>query len=437
MNTLEEHLRHYASVQPGKTALKCGNESLSYAKLYALACREATALRSAQKLVPIVAIPGMEFVVSYLAAHIAGCTAVPLDKATTPQRLEQIKAMLLGKAAPQGVADVLFTTGTTGRQKGVMVSHKAIAANAENLAEAQAFGDDLTFVVCGPLNHIGSLSKLYPTIAVGATLHIIDGLKDMDAFFRAIDAAPAKAASFLVPASIRMLMAFAEREIAARAAKIDFIETGAAPMPLADMQQFCSLLPHSRLYNTYASTETGIVCTYNYNDGQYLAGCVGRPTRHAQVKITGDGHIACRGPMAMSGYRDDEAATARTMQDGWVVTADLGTLDEEGRLHFKAREGDIINIGGFKIDPLKVEEAARQISGVDDCICVEADSPLFGPCLELQYVSTSGQPLAKPLLARSLAARLEPYEVPRLYEHVEQLATTFNGKKLRTRSTSK
>ena len=272
---------------------------------------------------------------------------------------------------------------------------------------------------------------------VGGTVVLLDGLKDMNAFFRAMHTAPRGMATFLVPTAIHQLLQWGSDQLAALASAIDFIETGAAPMPHDDMLRLCQLLPHTRLYNTYASTETGIVCTYNYNDGQYLAGCVGRPTRHAQVKITGDGHIACRGPMAMSGYRDDEAATARTMQDGWVVTADLGTLDEEGRLHFKAREGDIINIGGFKIDPLKVEEAARQISGVDDCICVEADSPLFGPCLELQYVSTSGQPLAKPLLARSLAARLEPYEVPRLYEHVEQLATTFNGKKLRTRSTSK
>lgn len=427
MNTLEEHLRHYASVQPGKTALKCGNESLSYAKLYALACREATALRSAQKLVPIVAIPGMEFVVSYLAAHIAGCTAVPLDKATTPQRLEQIKAMLLGKAAPQGVADVLFTTGTTGKQKGVMVSHKAIAANAENLAEAQAFGNDLTFVVCGPLNHIGSLSKLYPTIAVGATLHIIDGLKDMDAFFRAIDAAPAKAASFLVPTSIRMLMAFAEREIAARSAKIDFIETGAAPMPLADMQQFCSLLPHSRLYNTYASTETGIVATFNYNGGECIAGCLGAPMRHSAIKITADGRVACTGDTLMSGYWEDDELTRSVMPGGHtVVTNDSGYIDSCGRLRLSGRNDDVINVGGYKVAPTDVEDAAMTSPPVRDCVCIAANHPVVGTVVKLLVVADGKLNCRE--LAKHLKTLLEPYQCPSMIEQVESVNRTFNGK---------
>lgn len=397
MKTLQDYIRQHALTTPDKTAFVVGEQRMSYKQL----AQALSADRDEEQGSALTGLPG----------------GLPFSQ-------------LFGDI-------ILSTTGTTGKPKQVVYTSQMVLANAENLVEAQGFTADTTFVICGPLNHLGSLSKVWPVMLVGGTVVLLDGLKDMNAFFRAMHTAPRGMATFLVPTAIHQLLQWGSDQLAALASAIDFIETGAAPMPHDDMLRLCQLLPHTRLYNTYASTETGIVCTYNYNDGQYLAGCVGRPTRHAQVKITGDGHIACRGPMAMSGYRDDEAATARTMQDGWVVTADLGTLDEEGRLHFKAREGDIINIGGFKIDPLKVEEAARQVSGVDDCVCVEADSPLFGPCLELQYVSTSGQPLAKPLLARSLAARLEPYEVPRLYEHVEQLATTFNGKKLRTRSTSK
>ena len=397
MNNLQDYIRQHAMRTPDKPAFVVGDQRVSYKQL----AQALSAGRGDKQGSGLPGLPG----------------TLPIHR-------------LFGDIT-------LSTTGTTGKPKQVVYTSQMVLANAENLVEAQGFTADTTFVICGPLNHLGSLSKVWPVMLVGGTVVLLDGLKDMNAFFRAMHTAPRGMATFLVPTAIHQLVQWGSDKLAALASAIDFIETGAAPMPHDDMLRLCQLLPHTRLYNTYASTETGVVCTYNYNDGLCLPGCVGHPTRHAQVKITDDGHIACRGPMAMSGYRDDEAATARTMQDGWVVTADLGTLDDEGRLHFKAREGDIINIGGFKIDPLKVEEAARQISGVDDCICVEADSPLFGPCLELQYVSTSGQPLAKPLLARSLAARLEPYEVPRLYEHVEQLATTFNGKKLRTRSTSK
>ena len=100
-------------------------------------------------------------------------------------------------------------------------------------------------------------------------------MKDIKAFFTAIDDAPNKVATFLVPAAIRILITLWKKELIAVADKIDFVETGAAPLAATDMKLFCELLPHSRLYNTYASTETGIISTYDYNDGANLAGCVG------------------------------------------------------------------------------------------------------------------------------------------------------------------
>lgn len=392
MNNLQDYIRQHALRTPGKIAFVMGEQRVSYKQL----AQALSADRGNEQGDALQGVPG-----TLSAARLFGDIT-------------------------------LSTTGTTGKPKQVDYTPQMVLANAENLVDAHGYTPDTTFVICGPLSHLGSLSKVWPVMLVGGTVVLLDGLKDMNAFFRAMHTAPHGMATFLVPTAIHQLMQWGSDKLAALSSAIDFIETGAAPMPHDDMLRLCQLLPNTRLFNTYASTETGVVCTYNYNDGQCLAGCVGRPTLHAQVKITDDGHIACRGPMAMSGYRNDEAATARTMKDGWVVTADLGTLDDKGRLHFKAREGDMMNIGGFKIDPLKVEEAARQISGVDDCVCVVADSPLFGRCLKLQYVSTSGQPLPKPLLARSLAVRLEPYEVPRLYEQVEHLPMTFNGKKLRT-----
>lgn len=392
MNNLQDYIRQHALRTPGKIAFVVGEQRVSYKQL----AQALSADRGNEQGNALQGVPG-----TLSAARLFGDIT-------------------------------LSTTGTTGKPKQVAYTSQMVLANAENLVDAHGYTPDTTFVICGPLSHLGSLSKVWPVMLVGGTVVLLDGLKDMNAFFRAMHTAPHGMATFLVPTAIHQLMQWGSDKLAALSSAIDFIETGAAPMPHDDMLRLCQLLPNTRLFNTYASTETGVVCTYNYNDGQCLAGCVGRPTLHAQVKITDDGHIACRGPMTMSGYLDDEAATARTMKDGWVVTADLGTLDDEGRLHFKAREGDMMNIGGFKIDPLKVEEAARQISGVDDCVCVVADSPLFGRCLKLQYVSTSGQPLPKPLLARSLAVRLEPYEVPRLYEQVEHLPMTFNGKKLRT-----
>ena len=143
-------------------------------------------------------------------------------------------------------------------------TRRLISDGYENLVEAQEYDGDLTFIINGPLNHIGSLSKIYPVIYTGGTIQLIDGMKDINRFFEVIDDANTKVATFLVPACIRMLLTFAKDKLTSHANKIDFIETGAAPMPLEDMRLLCQVLPQTRLYNTYASTETGIISTFNY-----------------------------------------------------------------------------------------------------------------------------------------------------------------------------
>ena len=169
----------------------------------------------------------------------------------------------------------LYTTGTTGKSKGVVISQKAVIANSENLIAGQGFTHDLVFVIAGSMEHLGCWSKIFPVLMLGATIYVIeDGMKDIDGFFKAFDLplekyslpANTKFATFLVPSNIRILLQFASDRLEALADRMDFLETGAAPMPHSDMLTLCKILPNTRLYNTYASTETGIISTYNYND---------------------------------------------------------------------------------------------------------------------------------------------------------------------------
>lgn len=143
-----------------------------------------------------------------------------------PERLfAEVADYLSSCEVPEGSADVLYTTGTTGRSKGVIISHRTIVADAENLIAGQGFAHDLTFVIHGPLNHIGSLSKIYPIILQGGTLHILDGLRDADAFYAAF-ATEGKYATFFVPANIRFLLSFDAKRFASLADRLDFIESG-------------------------------------------------------------------------------------------------------------------------------------------------------------------------------------------------------------------
>ena len=424
---LEDYLRQHAEETPDRTAVICDGETISYAALYQRVQARAATLPQGQVVV-FRSSQTVDFLVTYFAIHLAGSVAAPLERDTPEPLFQEITASLTGSDLPPGSADILYTTGTTGRSKGVIISHRTILADAENLIAGQGFSRDLVFIINGPLNHIGSLSKLFPVVMLGATLYILNGMRDLNAFFDALDYPAPKMATFFVPATIRMLLQFAPERLASYADKLDFIESGAAPLAHADMLRLCELLPHTRLYNTYASTETGIIATYNFNDGQCLQGCLGRPMPHSRLVITSEGLIACQGDTLMTGYVNDPELTATILHDDTIFTADMGHIDEEGRLRLEGRQGDVINVGGYKVAPTEVEDAALSLPQVNDCICIAVDHPLTGQALKLLVVTPEGQPFDKRQIARALKAQLETYKVPLLYEQVEKIQRTYNGK---------
>ncbi len=424
--TLEDYLAQDARLYPDKTAVICGDKTITWAELWQQVENRASDYPKG-KVIAFRSTQTIDFIVTYLAIHLAGSVAAPLEKDIPDSLFQEISSRLSACEIPAGIADVLYTTGTTGRSKGVMISHRTIVADAENLIAGQGFSHNLVFVIHGPLNHIGSLSKIFPIILQGGTLHILDGLRDADTFFNAFRE-PGKYATFFVPANIRFLLTFDAKRFAALADRLDFVESGGAPLSHADMLQLCQILPHTRLYNTYASTETGIIATYNYNDGRCLAGCLGHTMPHSRVTITSEGMISCQGDTLMSGYIGDPELTATVLRNDTVYMSDYGQIDAEGMLHIGGRESDVINVGGYKVAPTEVEDIAMSIEGIRDCICIPAEHPIMGKAVKLLVVMNEGVPFSKKTIARYIAARLEPYKVPQLYEQVESIARTYNGK---------
>lgn len=433
---LEDYLRRDAELYPDKLALVCGGQSMSYRQLWETVEHQASQyMFSVGQPVPFRALCSIDTLVKYFSIHVAGGIAMPLDKNLLDKKMEVMINFAAEKQLKESsqlhlenAADVLYTTGTTGKSKGVVISHDTIVANAENLIEAQGYHHDMTFIITGPLNHIGSLSKIYPIILVGGTLHLIDGMKSMDPFFAAIEDSKEHVATFLVPTSIRMLLTFAADRLTQCQNILEMIETGAAPISQSDMEHLCQLLPHTRLFNTYASTETGIIATYNFNADECLSGCLGYSMRHSELQITEDGHVACKGKTLMMGYLGDKTLTQSVLQNGILYTADLGTIDEKGRLRLLGRTGDVFNIGGYKVMPTDVEEAALSIPIVKDSVCTMTQHRVLGNVLKLLVVLEGDNRLDKRFLAKALQAKLESYKVPMLYEQVDDIKRTFNGK---------
>lgn len=424
---LVDYLHKNAGLYPEKTAAICEGETITWKELSEKVIDRASSFRKGQ-VVPFRSSQSIDFLITYFAIHQAGAVAAPLEKDIPENRFREIYDILSSSQVPEGTADILYTTGTTGKSKGVIISHRTIIADAENLIEGQGFSHDLLFIISGPLNHIGSLSKIFPVTMQGATLYILEGMKDLDKFFEALDYPAEKNATFFVPATIRMLLMFSGERLSKYADKIDFIESGAAPLAHSDMLRLCEVLPKTRLYNTYASTETGIIATYNFNDGECIPGCLGKPMSHSRIIITPEGKISCQGDTLMSGYVNDPALTASILKDDTIYTSDIGELDEKGRLHLKGRETDVINVGGFKVSPSEVEDAAMSFPGVKDCICIGIPHPITGMGLKLIVALEDGSSLDKQGLARHLKGKLETFKVPLLYQQADSIKRTYNGK---------
>lgn len=429
MLSIEARIEKHAQHTPNKLAVVSAHGATTYQQLLQQATTQAQQYQGMQQQgVVLTATSDVEFLVSYFAVHMAGAVAVLLPATATPQQVHQMQNALQQFTFPEGSADVLFTTGTTGTPKGAVISTQAIAATAENIIHAQAYRPDITFIIPGQLNHLGCLSKVFATLAMGATCHLMPKLDLNELFAVSAQCKDMAAAAFLVPSCIRMLTHFGGKQMEGLANKMAFIETGGDALDAATMADIHALLPNTRLFNTYASTETGVVSTFEFTH-EHMAGCVGKALPHTHFDITPEGHIRCWGRSLMSGYlRMGEQTTFEPLADGRFTTCDWGEIDEQGALHFKCRNSDIINTGGFKVSPQEVESVANSFPEVKACVCIAVPHPILGQALKLLVVPNNHMPIVPRDLARQLKAHLETHQVPLFYEQVEDLALTPNGK---------
>ena len=158
ITTIERLIARHAATHPDKIAIATTHEQLTYAAFNEAINRRAdafTVLDNKAQLFESSQMP--DFLINYFAMHRAGVVAVPVSNSLGNDTRKALQLQLEQTCFPTNSADVLYTTGTTGQAKGVLISHEAIMANAENLMTAQGYTADTVFIICGPINHLGSL----------------------------------------------------------------------------------------------------------------------------------------------------------------------------------------------------------------------------------------------------------------------------------------
>lgn len=419
--------------------------------------------------------------IDYLAAELAlqriGAIFVPLEHNCAPGKIDAIAervqaaaviacrpgdaggrrwsyedlARMEGGAAPfesdrwpgrADVGEILFSTGTTGREKGIVLTHGNDIALAENVIHGVEMAADNVEMIPSPMNHSHGLRRYYGNMVNGTSVVVLGSAMNMKQFFKNMDEYGVNALD-LVPAALTAVLKLSRGRLKDYADRIRYIQFGAAPMPEADRREICRLLPHSRLYNFYGSTESGCVALYNFNRPDAKPNCIGKPACNARLFFVDDerreietsadraGLLASAGGMNMLGYWQDDEETARAMADGVIYSNDEAYLDADGDIILLGRRGYVINVGGNKVAPEEIEDAAMGFEGVADCAAVPVSDPHRGHVPKLYVQPKPGCAVDFAALRAFLAGRLEAYKVPALIEAIDRVPRTYNGKLLR------
>jgi len=362
------------------------------------------------------------------------------------------------RCQPEDVYCLLYTSGTTGRPKGVMIPHRQVAWNGYNTACCWQLRADDVSPIFTPLYHAGGLMAfLGPIFTIGGTIVLHPTAKGFDAgeIWRTVEAEGATVV--LGVPTIWKLLAEAPEFEAADLSSLRCLYSGGAPLPtwIAEIYQRRGVV----FKQGFGMTEVGVNCfAMTVEDSVAKLGSIGQPMMHTEVRLVatggGEGDEAAeltepgdvqvgevgemwfRGPHVSLGYWNRPDATAASyLPDGWFRSGDLARRDEDGFFYIAGRAKDMIISGGVNIYPAEIEAVLLQHPGVRDAAVVGIDHPTWGevgiafvvPLEDLDAGSAAVRDLDESLLA-FLGERLARYKLPKEIVHQDELPRTAYGK---------
>jgi malonyl-CoA/methylmalonyl-CoA synthetase len=326
--------------------------------------------------------------------------------------------------AADDLAGLLYTSGTTGRSKGAMISHGNLASNAETLVKLWRFQPDDVLLHALPIFHVhGLYVALNTSFLNGSEILWLDRFEAQGV----AAALPQSTVMMGVPTFYTRLLALhGFGRDACRTMRL-FV-SGSAPLLAETHAAFRERTGHAIL-ERYGMTETGMI-TSNPYDGQRIAGTVGMALPGVSVRLSGPppSVIEVKGPNVFKGYWGMPEKTAEDFTaDGYFITGDVATLDDEGRVTIVGRAKDLIISGGFNVYPKEVEEAIDALPGVIESAVVGVPHGDFGEAV-VAVVTAGAELPAEPELIAALAEKLARFKVPKRILVVAELPRNAMGK---------
>ena len=453
---LAQILSDRAAAEPERRAVLFEDETISYGELDRRAAAAAKALRAdgvrAGERVAIQLPNTPAYLAAYLGALRLGATTVPLNVLLSRPEIETRLVSVTpaahvdrplpvdGRRDPGGplaredvdAAAVLFTSGTTGRPKGAVLTHGGIRAAAGYAVSALGLGGDDVILGVAPFPHVLGQQMVVSALLTGATLAVMERFDP----HRALSWMAETGTTILVGVpTMCVALCQAARETDMRP-PLRIAHVGGAAMPvgvIADVERTFGAPVHEG----YGLTEmSGLATTFGVGSRRKPGG-VGRPSEDTEVRVAqpdagGVGEVQFRGPSVVARFWDDPAATAAAIDpDGWLSTGDLGRLDDDGDLFLVDRIKEMIIRGGYNVYPREVEDALYGHPDVLEVAVIGIPDERLGEEVAAFVVPRAGALLDPEGLKAWAKERVAAYKYPRRVAIVDALPKSPTGKILK------
>ncbi|RAZ74131.1 AMP-binding protein [Planococcus halotolerans] len=334
-----------------------------------------------------------------------------------------------------------YTGGTTGSPKGVMLSHKNLISNAtmcDSWLYKTKHGEETVLGII-PLFHVYGLTTVLILSVMQGNKMVLLPKFDPETALKTIS----KQKPTLFPGAPTLYIGLMNHPDIKKydLSSISACLSGSAPLPVEVQEKFESITG-GRLVEGYGLTETSPVTHSNLVWGDRVKGSIGLPYPDTDCKVFQPGtteivphgeigEIGIKGPQVMQGYWNNPEATAATIVDGWLMTGDLGYMDEDGHFFVVDRKKDMIIAGGFNIYPREIEEILYENEAIQECVVAGIPDPYRGETVKAYIVLKEGKSITEEELDAYCREHLAAFKVPRIYEFRTELPKTAVGKILR------